>query len=68
MADKAFKDFVVVVESTDGTLRTFKPAEFRLAARCPTTLLLPTCVERYNARMKREGIGEHAQIVPRNKR
>lgn len=68
MADDAFKDFVVVVESTDGTLRTFKPQEFRLAARCPMTLLLPTCVERYNARMVREGVREHAQIVPRNKR
>lgn len=68
MADDVLKDFVVLVESTDGTLRTHRPDAFRLAARCPSTLLLSTCVERYNARMKREDIREHAQLVPARKR
>lgn len=68
MTDDVLRDFVVVIESSDGTLRTFKPEEFRLAARCPTTLLLSTCVERYNSRMAREGIREHAQLIPRKKR
>ena len=62
------RDFVVIIETSDGTLRTFKPEAFRLAARCPSMLLLSTCVERYNARMKREGIREHAQLVPATKR
>ena len=68
MADDVLRDFVVIVESTDGTLRTWKPEMFRQIARCPNTLLLSTCVERYNDRMKREGIREHAQLVPAPKR
>lgn len=59
------RGYAVIVESSDGTLRTYKPETFRLAARCPSTLLLSTCVERYNARMAREGIKEHARLVPR---
>lgn len=68
MADDVLKDFVVVLETAGGTLQTLKPEAFRLAARCPSTLLLSTCVERYNARMKREGINEHAHLMPRKGR
>lgn len=57
------KDFRVVIETADGTLRTYQPEAFRLAARCPITLLLSTCVERYNARMVRDGIYEHARLI-----
>lgn len=57
------KGFRVVVETADGTLRTYRPEAFRLAARCPSTLLLSTCVERYNARMAREGIHERARLI-----
>ena len=67
MTKDVLRDFVVVLETADGTLRTYKPEEFRLAARCPSTLLLSTCVERYNARMVREGINERARLVPRKK-
>lgn len=63
-----FKDFRVMIESTDGTIRTYKPETFRLAARCPSTLLLSVCVERYNARMAREGISDRAQLVPVRKK
>jgi hypothetical protein len=58
------KDFRVVVETADGTLHTHSSEAFRLAARCPSTLLLSTCVARYNARMVREGINERARLVP----
>lgn len=68
MAEDVLRDFVVVLETADGTLRTYRPEVFRLAARCPSTLLLSTCVERYNARMAREGINEHARLVPAPKR
>lgn len=67
MAEDVLRDFVVVLETADGTIRSYKPEAFRLAARCPSTLLLSTCVERYNARMTREGINEHARLVPRKK-
>ena len=59
------RDFAVLLESEDGRIRTLRPEVFRLAARCPSTLLLSTCVERYNARMAREGIRETARLVPR---
>lgn len=68
MANDVLKEFAVVIERSDGTIMTLKPEAFRLAARCPSTLLLSTCVERYNARMIREGIRESATIVPRNRR
>lgn len=68
MTEDILRDFVVMIETSDGTLRTFQPEAFRIAARCPSTLLLSTCVERYNARMKREGLREHAQLVPKSKR
>lgn len=67
MASDVLGDFVVVIERNDGTVMTLKPEAFRLAARCPTTLLLSTCVERYNARMIRDGIREHASLVPRRR-
>ena len=65
MVADPLQDFVVVLETADGTLRTYQPEAFRLAARCPSTLLLSTCVERYNARMKREGIREHVSLKMR---
>lgn len=68
MAEDVLKDFDVVLETADGRLRTLRPEAFRLAARCPSTLLLSTCVERYNARMKREGLNESASLVPARKR
>jgi hypothetical protein len=61
------RDFVVMVESADGTLRTIKPEAFRLMAGCSTAMLLSTCVERYNAKMAREGIGAQAHLVPRRR-
>ena len=64
MAEEVLKEFVVVLETAGGTLQTFKPEAFRLAARCSSTLLLSICVERYNARMVREGINERARLVP----
>jgi hypothetical protein len=62
------EDYVVMIEKRDGTVTTFQPMAFRLAARCPSTLLLSTCVERYNARMAREGIADRAFLVPRKRR
>ena len=67
MATDVLKDFRVVIERADGTLMPLSPEAFRLTARCPSTLLLATCVERYNARMAREGITERASIVPRKR-
>jgi hypothetical protein len=57
--------FVVLLETSDGTLRTYKPETFRLMARCPSTLLITECVKRYNDRMRREGIKEHASLLPK---
>lgn len=57
-----------MIERSNGTLMTLKPEAFRLAARCPDTLLLSTCVERYNARMAREGIREQARLEPVRKK
>jgi hypothetical protein len=57
-----FQDFAVILETANGTLRTYSPEVFREAAHCPSTLLLSTCVERYNARMAREGINESARL------
>jgi hypothetical protein len=68
VAEDVLRDFVVVLETEGGTLQTLRPEAFRLAARCPSTLLLSTCVERYNARMAREGINERAQLVPTRKK
>jgi len=68
VTEDVLKDFDVMVEFSDGKLRTFRPEEFRHLARCPSRLLLSTCVEWYNTKMKRDGIGEHAQLVPRKKR
>ena len=66
------KDFRVVVVTADGMLHTYSPEAFReavcLAAYCPNTLPLSTCVARYNARMVREGINESARLVPARKR
>lgn len=67
MAD-AFEDFVVMLETADGTLHSYRPAAFRFAARCQITHPLDECVRHYNARMKREGIAEHAQLVFRPRR
>lgn len=60
-----FQDFVVVVETADGTLHSYKPETFRLAARCSSAVLLSECVKRYNTRMEREGLRERAQIMSR---
>lgn len=65
MTDDVLKNFVVVVETADGTIHSYRPETFRLAARCQSTLLLSTCVERYNARMAREGLVERARLMPR---
>ena len=59
------ENFKVVLERSDGTLYTLSADAFRDVARCPSTLLLTTCVERYNARMAREGVRERASIVPK---
>lgn len=58
------RDFAVLLESEDGRIRTLRPEAFRLAACYPSTLLLSTCIERYNARMERERIRETARLVP----
>ena len=67
MSIGVLEDFSVMIESRDGTVMTLRPEAFRLAARCPSTLLLSTCVERYNARMARDGIDDRATIVPRRR-
>ena len=64
MAD-VLEGYKVVLERSDGTLYTLSANAFRAVARCPSTLLLTTCVERYNARMAREGLRERASIVPK---
>ena len=63
-----FEDFTVALERADGTIYTLSPEAFRLAARCQSTLLLTACVKRYNARMVREGINEHARLVSKRRR
>lgn len=64
----AFEDFVVMLETADGTLHTYRPKAFRLAAQCSSAISLDECVRRYNVRMAREGIVEHARLVLRPKR
>lgn len=64
----AFEDFVVMIETADGTLHSYKPEAFRLAARCSIAISLDECVRRYNVRMAREGIDEHARLMLRPKR
>ena len=67
MSIGVLEGFSVMIESRDGTVMTLRPEAFRLVARCPSTLLLSTCVERYNARMARDGIADRATIVPRRR-
>ena len=67
MSIGVLEDFSVMIESRDGTVMTLRPEAFRLVARCPSTLLLSTCVERYNVRMTREGLDDRAVIVPRRR-
>lgn len=61
----AFDEFSILLETAGGTMRTFRPKAFREAARCPSTISLDECVRRYNVRMAREGISEHARLVLR---
>ena len=65
MAD-VFKDFLVVIESADGTRRgSLSPDEFRAAIGCPKTAFLADCVDRYNARQSREGAEDRARLEMR---
>lgn len=68
MPTDVLEDYSVMIEKRDGTVMTFRPEAFRLTARCPSTLLLTTCVARYNARMTREGVADRAALVPRKPR
>lgn len=68
MPTDVLEDYSVMIEKRDGTVMTLRPEAFRLVARCPNTLLLATCVERYNARMVREGLADRATLVPRKRR
>jgi hypothetical protein len=61
-----FKDFLVVIESADGTRRgSLTPDEFRIALGCSKTAFLADCIESYNARQLREGAEDRARLEMR---
>jgi hypothetical protein len=61
-----FKDFLVVIESADGTRRgSLTPEEFRMASGCSRTTFLGDCIESYNARQLREGAEDRARLEMR---
>jgi hypothetical protein len=69
-----FKDFLVVIESADGTRRgSLTSEEFRAATGCSRTAFLADCIERYNASQARQGYEDRARLEmrttsPRRKR
>jgi hypothetical protein len=72
MAD-VFKDFLVVIESADGTRRgSLTPEEFRAASGCSRTAFLSDCIDRYNAGQARQGYEDRARLemrtTPKGKR
>jgi len=63
-----FQDFLVVIESADGTRRgSLTPEEFRSAFGCPKTSFLGDCIESYNARQSREGAEDRARLEMRTR-
>jgi hypothetical protein len=61
-----FQDFLVVIESADGTRRgSLTPEEFRSVSGCSKTAFLADCLERYNARQAREGAEDRARLEMR---
>ena len=67
MAD-VFKDFLVVVESPDGTRRgALTPDEFRAGMGCPKTHFLDDCIKRWNAQQERLGYEDRARLEMRMK-
>jgi hypothetical protein len=62
MAD-VFKDFLVVVESADGTRRgSLTPEEFRAAFGCSKTAFLQDCITIFNERQAREGAEDRVRL------
>lgn len=67
MAD-VFKDFLVVIESADGTRRgSLTPNEFRTGMGCPKAHFLADCIESWNAKQAREGSEDRARLEMRTK-
>lgn len=61
-----FKDFLVVIESADGTRRgSLTPEEFRAAFGCSKTTFLSDCVQRFNERQVHEGLEDRARVEMR---
>jgi hypothetical protein len=55
MAD-VFQDFLVVIESADGTRReSLTPDEFRARTGCGKTRFLADCIEQWNKGQERQG-------------
>lgn len=65
---EVFKDFLVVIESPDGTRRSsLTPEEFRIAIGCAKTAFLGTCIEQYNLNQARQGYEDRARLEMRTK-
>lgn len=61
-----FKDFLVVIESADGTRRgSLTPEEFRAATGCAKTAFLSDCIDRYNSFQTRQGYEDRARLEMR---
>jgi hypothetical protein len=61
-----FQDFLVVVESADGTRRgSMTPEEFRAGMSCPKTHFLGDCIKSWNARQERLGYEDRARLEMR---
>jgi hypothetical protein len=62
----AFKDFLVIIESADGTHRgSLTPEEFRTALGCPKTAFLDDCIKRFNERQAQDGAEDRARVEMR---
>ena len=67
MAD-VFKDFLVVIESADGTRRgSLTPDEFRAGMGCPKMHFLADCITDWNAKQDRLGHEDRARLEMRTK-
>lgn len=68
MAD-VFQDFLVIIESADGTRRgSLTPDEFRSGMGCPKTHFLADCITDWNAKQLRLGHEDRARLEMRTRR
>lgn len=63
-----FQNFLVVIESADGTRRgSLSSDEFRVGMGCSRTAFLADCIEKWNASQETRGLGDRARLEMRTR-